>query len=72
MLTTTLLFTAALRDVEVAAAQPFAQPLGLGIEARLVGDALAEDPLDDEVHRAQVGQQVPGDRQIGGLGKQLA
>ena len=27
----------------MAAAQPFAQPFGLGIEARLVGDALAED-----------------------------
>ncbi len=27
----------------MAAAQPFAQPFGLRIEARLVGDALAED-----------------------------
>ena len=34
------------------------------------GDAL-EDILDDEVHRPQVGQQMPGDRQPGGFGQQL-
>ena len=69
MLTTTLLSQQHCRNVEMAAAQPFTQPFGLRIEARLIGDALAEDLLDDEVHRAQAGQQVPGDRQIGGFRK---
>ena len=49
----------------MAAAQPFAQPLGLRVESRLVRNALAEDLLDDEIHRAQPGQQVAGDRQVG-------
>ena len=49
----------------MAAAQPFSQPLGLWIEARLVGDALPEDPLDDEVHRPQVGQHMAGDGEFG-------
>ena len=57
-----------LRDVERTGAQPFAEPLGLRVEAGLVGDALAEDALDDEVDRAQVGQQVTGDGEIGCLG----
>ena len=42
------------RDVDVSAAQPFAEALGLRVEAGLVGDALAEDAVDDEVHRAQI------------------
>src|SRR5277367_4215180 len=71
MLTTTLLSQQHCRNVDMAAAYPFTQPFGLRIEARLIGDALPEDLLDDEVHRAQVGQQVPGDRQVGGFGKQL-
>ena len=54
------------------AAQPLAQPLGLRIEPRLIGHALAEDALDDEVDRPQVRQQMPGDRQIGCLGQQFA
>ena len=61
--------TATLRNVDVPAAQPFAESFGLRVEPCLVGDALAEDLLDDEVHRTQVGQQVPGHRQVGGLGQ---
>ena len=53
-------------------AQPFAEALGLRVEAGLVGDALAEDALDDEVDRPQVGQHMAGDRQIGCLGQQFA
>ena len=36
------------------------------------GDALAEQALDHEVDRAQVGQQVPGDGQLRRLGQQFA
>ncbi len=56
----------------MSAAQPLAEALGLRVEAGLIGHALAEDAFDDEVHRAQVGQQVTGDLQIGGLGQQFA
>ena len=43
-----------LRDVEVAGAQPLAEGLGLRVEAGVGGDAVAEQPVDDEVERAQV------------------
>ena len=55
--------SSSLRDVEVAGAQPLADGLGLRVEAGLGGDALAEQPVDDEVERAQVRQLVPGDGQ---------
>ena len=50
----------ALRDVDVPAAQPLAEPLGLRVEPRLVRHALAEHALDDEVDRPQVGQHDAG------------
>ena len=67
-----MLMRQAFRYVDVSAAQPFAQALGLRIEPGLIGHALSEDAVDDEVHRAQVGQQVTGDRQIGCLRQQFA
>ena len=42
------------------------------VEARLIRHALAEDPLDDEVHCPYVGQQMTGDLQIGGLRQHFA
>src|SRR5215470_15058334 len=60
-----------LRDVDMTAAQPLAQPLGLWIEPRLIRDALAENSVDDEVDGPQVGQQVAADGQIGCLGQQF-
>src|SRR5690348_4367105 len=53
-----------LRDVDVPAAQPLAEPLGLGVEPRLIRDALAEDAVDDEVDGPQVRQQMASDGQI--------
>src|SRR3954454_3128067 len=49
----------------MAGAQPFAEGLGLRVEAVLGGDALAEDALDDEVQGAEVGEVVAGDGEIG-------
>src|SRR6202020_1881103 len=69
MLTKTLLSQQHCWNVDVAAAQPLAESFGLRVEPCLVCDALAEDLLDDEVHRAQVGQQMPGHRQTKGLGQ---
>ncbi len=60
-----------LRDVQVAGAQPFAERLGLGVEAGLRGDALAEDAADDEVEGAQVRQDMAGDSETGGPGAAL-
>src|SRR4029077_6642453 len=60
------------RDVDMTAAQPLAQPLGLRVEPRLIRDALPEDAVDDEVDGPQVGQYMAGDRQLAGLGEQFA
>src|SRR6202012_3211112 len=72
MLTTTLLLQQRCWNIDVPAAQPFTESLGLWVEPYLIGDALAEDLLDDEVHRTQVGQQMPGDRQVSRFRKQFA
>lgn len=60
-----------LRDLDVAAAQPLTQSLGLRVEAGLVGDALAEDCLDDEVQCPQIRQHVTGDDQACRFWQQL-
>src|SRR5699024_8427155 len=57
-------------DLDDPGAQPLGQPLGLRVPAVAVGDALAQQPVDDEVHRAQPGQFVALDGQVGGLGQQ--
>ena len=41
------------------------------VEPELVGDALTEDLVDDEVDRAESGQQVPGDGEACRLRQQL-
>ena len=64
-----------LRDVDDAGAQPLAERLGLRVEPGGRRDALAEQPVDHEVDRAQVRQGVPVDRQRGASGsspRQLA
>src|SRR6202012_3406705 len=71
MLTTALLSQQRCWNIDVPAAQPVAESFGLWVEPCLIGDALAKDLLDDEVHRTQVGQQMPGDRQVRGFGEQL-
>ncbi|CKP21883.1 Uncharacterised protein [Mycobacterium tuberculosis] len=55
----------------MAAAQPLTQSLGLRVEAGLVGDALAEDCLDDEVQCPQIRQHVTGDDQACRFWQQL-
>ena len=55
-----------------AAAEVLAEALGLGVEGRGAGDALAEVADEHEVERPQVGQLVDGDLEVGGLGEQAA
>ena len=61
-----------LRDVEGAAAQPFADGLALGVEAGARRDPAPEQAVDDDVHGPQVGQRVHGDGQVDRLGQQFA
>ena len=61
-----------LRDVGEPGAQQLTEGLGLRVEPRVVGDALAEQAAHDHVDRAQVGQDVPFQFQAGGLGQQRA
>src|SRR5438067_1571364 len=53
------------RDVDVSRAQPLAEPLRLRVLPGAGGDALAEQAVDDEVERPDVGQVVPVDPQVG-------
>lgn len=54
----------------MAGAQPLAERLGLRVEPGLRRDALAEQPLDDEVDRTQIGQRVPANGEIRGFRQQ--
>ena len=56
---------------DVPGPQPLPHRLGLRIEARLRGDALAEEAVDDEVQRPQPGQDVAYDGEPGGLRQQF-
>ena len=51
---------------------PLAEPLGLRVEPRRRGDALAEQAADDHVDRAEVRQHVDLDVEVRRLGHQLA
>ena len=53
-----------LRDVDVAAAQPFRPDPGLGVEARLIGDSASRMSSMTKLDRLQVRRQVTGDGEI--------
>ena len=66
----TMVTASRLRDVDDAGAQPLTERLGLRVVPGGRGDPLAEQPVDHEVQRAQVGQLVAVDRQRRRLGQQ--
>src|ERR1700742_4562148 len=49
------------RYLHRARAQELAEPLGLRVEAKVRRHTPAQQPVHDEVHRAEIGQQVPAD-----------
>ena len=51
-------------------AEPLAERLALRVEAGRRRDALAEQPLDDEVHRANAREHMARDRKACGLGEE--